>query len=245
MEINSYFIKIYEDEITLALDKNCLYSTTILYGDTIPQLPIPSKIGYTFVKWNENHNTMPDYNLYLYPIYVSNQLQFIEGENYNRLIGEVETVDKKIVHKYTITDSGRENQNYDEFKFTNLDDYITAGFKTIKIVISIDVAEKNDGYQWIFLYSDYAKCKTSQKDNYTLKCSGCGELSCNVIKLDSSGDDIQKDYVTETRTLYVNIQDIKDGELNKDSLYIVYGASGEDSDTWYNRNLEVTFTFNK
>ena len=65
--------------------------------------------------------------------------------------------------------------------------------------------------------SDYAKCKISQKDNYTLKCSGCGELSCNVIKLDSSGDDIQKDYVTETRTLYVNIQDIKDGELNVSS----------------------------
>lgn len=120
---------------------------------------------------------------------------------------------------YTITDSGRFNQSYDQI-FTGLtngdlyNDLDNLGIKYLSITLKINMWEVDDGYQYIFLY-DGPNESSNLIWSVEIEHGGSGKSSTPRV------------YEFE---IFVPIESIR----NCQYLYIRYGASGMFSDTWQN-----------
>ena len=124
-----------------------------------------------------------------------------------------------------ITDSGRWKQHHDEltvyFDKSKFVGY--PAFKSLEIRITFEMKESDDGLQYIMLYDQYSK-----KD-------GVGELWSYQINRGSGKQTVYRKY---SFTINVPIDDAI-YTPNSKKYYILYGASGNWDDDWYNRNLDV------
>lgn len=125
--------------------------------------------------------------------------------------------------EYVIKDTGRFNQSFDEVNLNNfgiiVSDCIAQGFTKMYIELQFDVAEKNDGYRYVFLY---------QKEK---------KAADNILLFTEQFDyeNLQTDYIN--RKIEINSIDLINIIDNK--FFIRYGASGTGNDTWYNKNLMI------
>ncbi len=116
---------------------------------------------------------------------------------------------------YTITDSGRFNQSYDQcyIPLSSYNDLVGIGMQYLAITLKINMWEVNDGYQHIFLYDG------SGSDANLL-------WSCDIEHGSTSAG-------VHTFQIYVPISQLQ----NVQYLYIRYGASGNFNDTWKNDKI--------
>jgi len=132
---------------------------------------------------------------------------------------------------YTIDDDGRFTNPYDFLYFygdtpQTVSDWIDDGYDAVRIHITIDMREINDGYQYIFVYQNDNDSSTGNElfDSVAIE-HGAGYLK-------TTWDDYT--FVSTS----INLNDIED-----DELVIRYGASGNYSDDWQNRNVWITYQF--
>lgn len=136
---------------------------------------------------------------------------------------------------YTITDSGRFTNGMDCIDLYNMFGY---GYQILKneysyfsVIVTADCYSKKNGNKYVFIYNQNTKSKlskfTSTDGILLLSDSISGKIkSYKNKKFDFGNERVSTDYLTEY-------------------LWILYGASGWGSDTWYNNNVEVTITFYK
>lgn len=224
-------------------------------GEQMPNVPagtkfsevvkmVPTKEGYAFAGWYSDE-ALTDY---IIPDHITDT-QYSKGVLYPKWI-KVDPVTYNVrADAITITDSGRANQKLDIVYLTqNMTDLKRAGYTKLNIVISFEVREENDGYQYLFLYQD-ENC-VQPKDDNSLADAIWGDSLDEILGTDDDSDPShiwstqfehnsdKKDtsWGERTFTVPVDIADIKD------NLYIRYGASGKDEDDWQNRNVVVTVT---
>lgn len=131
--------------------------------------------------------------------------------------------------EYTITDSGRFNQSCDTINlnnYFNISELITQGYSTFTITVTLSMKEVNAGYQHVFIYNTDSKSATDSNLLTSKQFEHGGSGSANTTYADSSF------------TATLSSSDVANGKI-----CIRYGASGEDSDTWNNKNVRVTITF--
>lgn len=142
----------------------------------------------------------------------------------------------------TITDSGRKNQIMDTVYITrdfDLTDLQRAGYKTLKVYVSMHVAEENKGYQYVFLYSntDCGAVNPSLEDLFNKYVNGKDPEDPSLLftyRYEHGGTDKCTVWGEMSFVAEISIADLTD------NLYIRYGASGEEEDTWYNQNVRVS-----
>lgn len=142
-----------------------------------------------------------------------------------------------------ITDSGRKNQQLDIVYLSKDYDYQGlkyAGYTELKIEFTFSIYEIDDGYQYVFLYSDKNCVDTSSLD-YFISNKLFGKTPDDPSLLCSYRFEHGSGYKESTRsnysfTAYVSLDDMKD------DLYIRYGASGNSDDDWYNSNVFIKVT---
>lgn len=139
-----------------------------------------------------------------------------------------------------ITDSGRERQKADAVylcDYYDLEGLKSAGYTKLKINLSLDVREINDGYQYFFFYSD-SRCTANN-----LYVGAAGLIGIDVSNDPSllfgqqfeHGSGVKDtEWYTHSFEVILNL-----GDLN-DVLYIRYGASGYFADDWQNKNVTVS-----
>jgi len=184
----------------------------------------PEKEGYVFAGWYSDENLTD----YIDPNYIL-PAQQEKKTAYPKWIEEPTEVRYTVrTDRATITDDGREEQKMDTVKVgddLSLMDYRRAGYRYLVINVSMDIAEENDGYQYVFVYNT---TKVGSNDNtdagllykFQHDHGGSGVYEWSNVGFQTS---IPLDKVT-------------------DNLYLRYGASGEKEDTWYNKNVQMIVT---
>lgn len=138
-----------------------------------------------------------------------------------------------------ITDSGREKQRMDVLYLSDHYDvqglYI-AGYTRLKITFTFDVREIDDGYQYVFFYSD-DKCNANSIVTDILGVVGIDNDDSFLYghKFEHGSGNKDTSWKTHTFTAELSMKDLK-----KD-LYIRYGASGKYEDDWQNRNVMINY----
>ena len=217
-----------------------------LFSEAVKMVPV--KEGYVFAGWYSDQ-ALKDY---IIPDHITDR-QYEKGALWPKWI-TVEPVTFEVrTDSATITDSGRSKQIMDtvylseSFSITDLE---RAGYTKLKVEISLDVKEDDDGYQYIFFYSD----------------TNCVEPSSNsladLIWGDSLDEILGKDDDTDPSLIWARRfeHDPEDGEGKhtawethtftcpvplhelQENLYIRYDASGNGDDDWRNKNVIVTVT---
>ncbi len=202
---------------------------------------IPTKAGYAFAGWYSDE-ALTDY---IIPSHITNT-QYKKGTAYAKWI-DVSPVDYDIrSNTVTITDSGREKQHMDKIPISQDLDFIDlerAGYSSVKVRISMNIKEVDDGNQYIFIYKDTSctsndvSSLTDFYDRYVFGESPSEDPSLLYMYHYEHGAG-EKDTSWETITFEVvlNINYLK-----KD-LYLRYGASGKKNDDWCNNSVKVTVT---
>ena len=127
--------------------------------------------------------------------------------------------------RYRITDAGKFKNSFDlinlyEYFGYTLSELKEYEYKYIKINIDITVREEDDGYQWIYIYSDYIN-----SNSYKL---------CEVEFEHGVGHKDTSEYVHSFSF------EIQLSELLSDNIYVLYDASGKNSDTWITENRDIS-----
>lgn len=125
---------------------------------------------------------------------------------------------------FTVTDSGRWNQEYCRAYVavpnleTDLEGYDY--FKSVEITVSFNYTEIDEGYQYVFLYSDYTK---KNNDGYIYE-----------FKINNGGTSADSLYWSGTFRIPI---------IDYDSLhvyYILFGASGKGDDDWIVEEIDIS-----
>ncbi|HEY8364443.1 MAG TPA: RICIN domain-containing protein [Haloplasmataceae bacterium] len=125
---------------------------------------------------------------------------------------------------YTITDNGRFDNPYDTINIYQITGHTLSYYRnnyysTMEITVHFTTWEKDDGYQYYFIYDG-----STSPTNYIYEKK--------FEHYPGSKNSTPKNYTfTSTHSIY---------DINTDNLYIMYGASGSLADTWYNNNFYVT-----
>ena len=202
---------------------------------------IPEKEGFVFAGWYSD-KLLTDYIIPGFPT----DTQYVKGTAYPKWITVPDSVEYEVRESpTTVTDSGRENQQMDavyvnrDYNFTDLK---RAGYRYLEVVISLEISEKSDGYQHVFIYKD-TNCldsNTSFMDLWDKYIEGQKtDVDPSMLhwqRFDYGGDGVTTEWGRVTVTALLNLEDLKE------ALYIRYGATGKESDTWENRNVTVTVT---
>ena len=232
------------------------FSINIKEGETLPDIPEgtkfsevvkmkPSKEGFAFAGWYSDE-ALTDY---IIPDHITDK-QYQKATLYPKWI-KVDPVTFDVrKDEATIRDTGRIHQVMDTVYLSqslNVTDLTRAGYTKIKVDISLEVKEVNDGYQYIFFYSD-TNCAAPENDD-SLADKLFGDHLDEILGSNDGSDPsliwtkqfehgAKKDtaWSVHTFTTYIEL-----GSLN-DNLYVRYGASGNDDDDWINRNVTVTVT---
>ena len=205
----------------------------------------PTKDGFAFAGWYSDK----EFTDYINPGDIT-AAQYSKGELYPKWINVDPITYTVRTNEATITDSGRANQAMDIVYLNELNstDLQRAGYTKYIITVSYDVCEVNDGYQYIFLYQD-KNCVQPEDDDSSLADMLWGDSLDAILGTDNSNDPsllytykgehgAKKD--TSWGNYYFSAQ--IDIESIIDNLYIRYGASGKDEDTWRCNNVKVTIT---
>lgn len=138
-----------------------------------------------------------------------------------------------------ITDSGRANQKMDRVFLSNYLDVKAAnqaGYTKLLVTLTFEVQEIEDGYQYVYLYSDRNCNENSVRDKI-----GDDEVYDSEDpsllyehRFEYGGEKKVTDWGTHSFSATITMNRLKD------DLYIRYGASGSYDDDWQNRNIVVT-----
>lgn len=151
----------------------------------------------------------------------------------------------------TITDSGRANQKFDHIdlnKYVSLSSLLEQGYTSVEIIVTMDVKEINDGYQYCFLYADtsvggnaYSSSLVGFFDRYILGnniqkddpsfLAGC--------KFEHGPGYKNSNWAEYSLSMTVKTEDLI--SLGNGNLYIRYGASGHSEDDWQNCHVAIGF----
>ncbi len=198
----------------------------------------PTKDGMEFAGWYSDAT----YTDYINPSSITNA-QKKKGTAYAKWI----TVEASHVYNVrsetaTITDSGRDNQKMDHVPLSanyNVVDLQRAGYTSLDVQVNLELREIDDGYQYVFLYSN-TSCTTAVTkfvDKYLFLGDKADDPSLlGGYKYEHGPGTKYTDWGTLNYNATVALSD-----LTKD-IYVRYGASGEKDDDWQNRNVTVTVT---
>ena len=198
----------------------------------------PSKEGFDFAGWYSDSS----FTNYIFPTDIT-KAQRTKGTAYAKWIKVEPTSYVVREGTATITDSGRAKQQLDRVGMTSyydVTDLKRAGYTKLTVSLSADVREIDDGYQYIFLYSN-TKCASndisSVMDFYDKYVFGeeSGDPSLLYMHKFEHGSGVV-DESWKTVSFEITL------DLNRftDDLYIRYGASGKSDDDWVNKNINVT-----
>lgn len=138
-----------------------------------------------------------------------------------------------------ITDSGRASQKMDKVLLSNYFDVSVAnraGYTKLDITVEFEAKEIDDGYQYVFLYSD-SECKGNNFFDKVVDEFYDPEDPSLLYEYRFEHGGTGKDTSWKSHSFSTTI---KMSRL-KDDLFIRYGASGNYDDDWQNRNIVVTF----
>lgn len=135
-----------------------------------------------------------------------------------------------------ITDSGRWNQHYDRAYASATSISLTNHtiYKYVKFVIDIEIWEKDDGYQYLFLYDKYSKVNDD-------KLWGV-EIEHVRGKQSSAHHTYHFEFYIEIKNSDWTKDDSNNYSYFKE-FYLLYGADGKKADDWYNTNLKIQTYF--
>lgn len=200
---------------------------------------IPTKEGFEFAGWYSDAN----FKEYIHPLSVT-KTQKQKGTAYAKWI-VVEPSTTYLVREdfATITDSGRGKQQLDRVGISsnyNVTDLKRAGYTKITVALSADVCEIDDGYQYIFLYSN-TKCASNDissvmdfYDKYVFGEESSDPSLLYMHKFEHAPG------VADSSIQTVSFEVTLDLARLTDDLYVRYGASGKNDDDWMNSNVCVT-----
>ena len=221
-----------------------LNKDTLKFADAVKVKP--TREGFVFAGWYSDE-ALTDY---IIPEYITHT-QYSKGDLYPKWI-KVEPATYTVrTETATITDSGRSKQKMDIVYLNdlNMTDLKRAGYTKLQIIVSYDACEVDDGYQYVFLYQD-KNCAPPKNEGSSLADIIWGDSLDEILGNRDPGDPTllysykgehgsgKKDtsWGTHTFTTFASVDDIID------NLYIRYGASGKNDDTWKCKNVIVTIT---
>lgn len=220
-----------------------------LDGGTITQTQIedmstllstkPTKEGYEFAGWYAD----AEYTQYMTPSTLTKD-QEKAGVAYAKWIKvEQKSYDVR-ENQITVTDVGRDNNPMDIVYLSddfNLTDLSRAGYTELEIKITMQISEKDDGYQHVFLYKNETVVKTNNSVIDWLDKNVFGNTDDDPAMLFASTHEHDPD-TANSNWEEITIQTrVKISDLEKD-LFLRYDASGKNEDTWYSKNVVVTVT---
>lgn len=188
---------------------------------------IPSKEGFVFAGWYSDAELKD----YIIPNHITST-QYSKGELYPKWI-KVDPVSITVrSDSATITDSGRAKQMMDTVlveEHFDMTDLKRAGYTKLRVTISFDACEVNDGYQYVFLYQD-TNCPSSDDKNSVadvlfgsyldeiLGSEDSGDPSLLwARKFEHGGNKKNTTWETHTYEALISIDSVQD------NLYIRYG----------------------
>lgn len=155
--------------------------------------------------------------------YSGNTTLKISGNTPNYIQANAEI---RLLNVYTIDDSGRFNNSFDIVNISSIcgqtiSSLISQGYKKLRVKISINICEVDDGYQYMWIYD------------------GSGS-SANILwtqEIEHKVGEQDSNY----RTYIFNDAIIDLDDIISNQIYMRYGASGSGNDTWKNKNLKLDF----
>jgi len=207
---------------------------TVPLNGTVTRPANPTMSGYTFDGWykDSGYKNLYDFstkvidNITLYakwsaipvipPSIITTDFISIRGRE-----GEI-----------TVTDAGELKAPIDQVNFNVFGIDIATkkqeGYKTVSFYIRLDVREKTDGYQWLFLYSSPIADKKYKIAELKFEHSPKLDTNWWVHKEDE-----------------LKFENISIDKFMNNEFVIRYDASGKGSDTWYNRDLSIQLVIKK
>ena len=131
-------------------DLNSQYEEDASFEDMISS--VPTKDGYVFAGWYSDAS----YTDYIDPKNITK----VQKEQKRAFAKWIVVEDVSYVvrdSEVTISDCGRKNQTMDEISISgdfNPVDLKRAGYRSLKLKVTMEASEKNDGYQYVFVYKD-------------------------------------------------------------------------------------------
>ncbi len=194
----------------------------------------PTKEGMEFAGWYSD----PAFADYIVPSGIT-EAQKKKNTAYAKWIVVKEMQEYAIrSEEATISDSGRENQKMDRIPISsdfNVIDLVRAGYHSIEITLTLDIREIDDGYQYIFFYSNTSCARSASIGNFVEKyLLGTDPEDPSLITAYEHEHGPGAKYVEwETLSFGVTI------DLNRltNDVYLRYGADGSGADKWINKNI--------
>ena len=143
-----------------------------------------------------------------------------------------------------ITDSGRANQQVDICYLSyDLNGLVAAGYIYLKIEITLEAREYDDGYQYLFLYNSSSCQGTIESTIIGDIIPGMTDTISDGLlwstKFELTSGSKQTSWKDRNFSFYIKTSNVKD------NLWLRYGASGDWEDDWGNRNVQITVTPSK
>ena len=222
------------------MDTDLIVDDSTTFEDIIRSKP--TKEGSIFAGWYSDE----EFTDYINPNHIT-ATQYSKGKAYAKWISSAKTTYQVRDYEVSISDAGRKKQQMDIVEISTSADYTLldlerAGFTYIEVEITLDIKEVNDGYQYIFLYKDDVLPDTDMDLTEFYNKYVNGESSTedpsllHLFKYEHGPGEKDTSWNRVTFRRSLRISDLKD------DLYIRYGASGKDDDTWRNQNVSVTIT---
>ncbi|MBQ8425324.1 MAG: hypothetical protein IJX17_04820 [Clostridia bacterium] len=183
-----------------------------------------------YIKGDNIKNTM-----YLYYSKENDKKCYKHSINVDLIIVEEKTINTEFYKnddKYEIKQNGYfglEYRSYDTLDLSSYQDKIDSKY-LFNFNISINLNEKNDGYQEIYLYNEYNQTSKEKNQNQAIELGLIDEMIIehNPGKTDKNAEDYN-----------FNWSITGDKIIDKNKLYIRYDAYGNDNDTWERNSINI------
>lgn len=186
-------------------------------------LPTFAKVGYDGYLYNQAEGSKYAFGSDFY--FDNKNLTLVVMWESNDLYGEYTVRSNQV----TITDNGRWTNTIDTVDLTKFTGGLkmhtlrNLGYKTLKLTVELDIAERKDGYQYLMIYDSATESAAIQIDG---------------VDIEHSPGKENNNFAHYTYSFTIDINKIK-----SDYIYLLYGASGFGNDDWYNKNVVVSGRF--
>ena len=197
----------------------------------------PTKEGYVFVGWYSD----ADFTDRIDPKNITKE-QKKNARAFAKWIVVEEVTYFVRDSEASVTDAGRDKNILDEVGIKenfNISDLKLAGYTYLKVRVTMEVREVDDGYQYVFLYKD-KNCEstsfsiTDAFDEYVMGKEKTDPSELYVYQYEHDPDAVNTSWGELTFETMIPLSELSE------ELYIRYDASGSKEDTWVNKNVKVT-----